>query len=117
MRCLQLLIASLAIAATPSFAQSPANSGKNVPPPTPDVKPPAMEIIDDSVEPQVTIRKRETDTVEEYRINGRLYKVKVTPLRGEPYYLIDQKGDGAFVRHEGPGTPGLSIPMWVIGTF
>ena len=55
--------------------------------------------------------------VEEYRVNGRLYKIKVTPLRGEPYILIDQRGDGSFVPMEGPGTPGLSIPQWVIGTF
>ena len=31
--------------------------------------------------------------------------------------LIDQRGDGSFVPMEGPGTPGLSIPQWVIGTF
>lgn len=119
MRCLQLLLASLAIAVAPALAQAQASSraGQTPPPPMPDAKPPAMEVIDDSVEPQVTIKKRETDTVEEYRVNGRLYKVKVIPLRGEPYYLIDQKGDGSFVRQEGPGTPSLSIPMWVIGTF
>ena len=40
-----------------------------------------------------------------------------TPLRGEPYYLIDHRGDGSFVPMEGPGTPGLSVPQWVIGTF
>jgi hypothetical protein len=69
------------------------------------------------VEPQVTILQREGETVEEYRVNGRLYKIRVIPLRGEPYILIDHRGDGSFVPQEGPGTPGLSVPQWVIGTF
>ena len=67
-------------------------------------------------EPQVTIRQRDTGTVEEYRMNGRLYKIKVIPFRGEPYILIDRRGDGSFIM-EGPGTPGLSVPQWVIGSF
>lgn len=73
--------------------------------------------LDDSMEPQVIIRQREGETIEEYRLNGRLYKIKVTPLRGEPYILVDHRGDGSFVPAEGPGAPGLSVPQWVIGTF
>ncbi|MGV8960220.1 MAG: DUF2782 domain-containing protein [Stenotrophomonas sp.] len=34
------------------------------------------------------------DTVEEYRINGQLRMVKVTPARGAPYYIYDRNGDG-----------------------
>ncbi len=34
------------------------------------------------------------DTVEEYRISGQLRMVKVTPVRGAPYYLYDRNGDG-----------------------
>jgi hypothetical protein len=34
------------------------------------------------------------DVIEEYRINGRLHLVKVTPLRGPTYYLQDRDGDG-----------------------
>ena len=75
----------------------------------------AQESVDG--EPDVTIRQEGDRTVEEYRVNGKLYKIRVIPLRGEPYILIDQRGDGSFVPQEGPGTPGLSIPQWVIGTF
>ena len=113
MRRLHLPVVLLAIVAAPTMAQNSPDV-----PAAPDARPPALEIIDDSVQPQVTIRKREGEMVEEYRVNGRLYKIKVTPLRGEPYFLIDQRGDGSFVPMEGgPGTPGLSIPQWVIGTF
>jgi hypothetical protein len=97
----------LAVAAMPLRAQTGAPADGQ----------PAVTPLDDSVQPEVTIIERESETVEEYRITGRLYKIKVTPLRGEPYILIDHRGDGSFVRQDGPGTPGLSVPQWVIGSF
>lgn len=107
-RILILFALSIGIAA-PVLAQTPA--------PVPDAKPPAMVPLDDSLEPQVTIVKREGNTFEERRINGKLYEVRVTPAHGVPYVLVDQSGDGNFVRVDAPGTPTLSVPMWVIGTF
>src|SRR5690606_6816800 len=46
------------------------------------------------IEPEVTIIRRDDAVIEEYRINGRMYMVKVTPKVGKPYYLVDQDGDG-----------------------
>lgn len=112
MRCLYPFLVLLAVAAIPASAQTAAEK-----PAAPDTRPPALQPLDDSIEPQVTIRQREGSTIEEYRVNGRLYKIRVIPARGAPYILIDQRGDGSFVPQEGPGTPGLSIPQWVIGTF
>lgn len=80
------------------------------PPPPPGYQP------DPALEPQVTIIKRGQDVVEEYRINNKLYMIKVTPPHGVPYYLVDSKGDGTFSRQE-PTDSGLRVPMWVIGTF
>ncbi|MFK3844546.1 DUF2782 domain-containing protein [Stenotrophomonas sp. Betaine-02u-21] len=34
------------------------------------------------------------DVLEEYRVAGQLRMVKVTPLRGAPYFIYDQNGDG-----------------------
>jgi hypothetical protein len=34
------------------------------------------------------------DVVTEYRVDGRLRALKVTPSRGVPYYLFDRNGDG-----------------------
>ena len=109
MRRSLFVIVLLAIFAAPGWAQTP--------PPVPDVQPPAMAPLDDSLEPQVTIKKQEGDTIEEHRLNGRLYKIKVTPKYGAPYTLVDLKGDGSFSPVDAPGTPALSVPMWVIGTF
>lgn len=60
------------------------------PPPLPD------ELMDeaDELQPEVTIRQQQDEVIEEYRVNGRLYMVKITPRRGAPYYLIDTDGDG-----------------------
>ena len=112
MRRLFAFIVLLGFAVTPVVAQT--STGR---PPVPDVKPPAMEVIDDSVQPQVTITMRGGDVVEEHRINGKLYRITVTPEHGVPYTLVDQSGDGSFVPMDTPGTPRLSVPMWVIGHF
>jgi len=87
--------------------------------PLPEPPPPPPGMIDDpGLEPQVTIRHRGEDRVEEYRIHGKLYMIKVTPPHGTPYYLVDPKGDGGFVRKDlGVGYKALSVPMWVIRTF
>lgn len=67
-----------------------------------DTTPPAMPDKSDGyaearqeLEPAVTIRRPGNEIIEEYRQNGRLYMVKITPSKGLPYYLIDSDGDGS----------------------
>lgn len=82
--------------------------------PLPDSPPPPSgSELDPALEPQVTIIKRGSDTVEEYRIGGKLYMLKVTPAHGVPYYLIDEKGDGKMTRQESLDF-GLRPPLWSI---
>ncbi len=64
------------------------------PPPTlPD------QVVDplpeEDLQPEVTIIRRGKDVIEEYRVGGQLYMVKITPSRGRPYYLVDSDGDGS----------------------
>ncbi|MDP3037634.1 MAG: DUF2782 domain-containing protein [Rhodocyclaceae bacterium] len=84
--------------------------------PLPEPPPPPPGLVDPALEPQVTITKRGEDRVEEFRMGGKLYMIKVTPPHGTPYYLIDPKGDGGFVRQD-VGDKTLSVPMWVIRSF
>ncbi|OGA53599.1 MAG: hypothetical protein A3G24_15775 [Betaproteobacteria bacterium RIFCSPLOWO2_12_FULL_62_13] len=110
----RLIVVLLLCAALPVAAQTkPKPSLQPVPEPPPP--PPGFE-LDPALEPQVTILKRGTDTVEEFRIGGRLYMIKVTPARGAPYYMIDEKGDGRFSRQYGLDS-GVRPPMWVIHQF
>ena len=116
-RILQLTILLAAFAVVlpvvpPVFAQDRL---KAQPIPEPPLPPPGFE-LDPALEPQVTILKRGEESVEEYRISGKLYMVKVTPPGGRPYYLIDERGDGKFSRQESHDT-GLRPPMWVIHSW
>jgi len=43
------------------------------------------------------------DLIEEYRVAGQLHVVKITPLRGPTYFLIDSNGDGLLDSSEGEG--------------
>lgn len=67
-------------------------------------------------EPEVTIIRQTEQTVEEYRAGGKLYMIKITPKHGKPYYLVDDRGDGKFVRQESLDS-GLRVPRWVIRSF
>jgi len=85
--------------------------------PVPEPGPPPPEVANDpELAPQITVIRRENETVEEFRVNGRLTMVKVTPLHGRPYYLIAQGTDGAFIRRDSLDT-GLKIPMWLLFSF
>lgn len=108
---------ALPVAAQNAVAQTAVTQNKpNAQPiPEPPPPPPGFE-LDPALEPQVTIRKRGEDTVEEYRISGKLYMIKVTPPGGRPYFLIDERGDGKFSRQESHDT-GLRPPMWIIHQF
>jgi hypothetical protein len=111
----RLLLAALLTAAVAAHAQAPSKPQAVQPVPQPAAPPPGME-LDPFLEPQVTIIRRGTDTVEEYRIGGKLYMLKVTPPNGAPYYLIDEQGDGRFSRQNTLDS-GIRPPMWVIKSF
>jgi hypothetical protein len=99
------------VLALPAAAQNQPADLQPVPEPPP---PPGQ--TDPALEPQVTITKRGADKVEEYRMNGRLYMLKVTPPHGTPYYLIDNRGDGVWSRRDSLDS-GLRVPQWVIHSF
>jgi len=77
-------------------------------PPEPESAPPEEE-----EEVEVTIIRRKDAVIEEYRVNGELRAVKITPTYGEPYYLVDTDGNGHMERRLSL-SDGLRIPSWVI---
>jgi len=62
----------------------------------------------------VVIVQHEDETVEEYRIGGRVYMIKVEPGKGVPYYLVDTDGDGKLETHYSDLTENIVIPQWVL---
>lgn len=107
--CMLLLQGSVtfALAADPNKAQRELL--EEVPPPPKIIEGEPME------EPQVTIRKKGKETVEEYRLNGKLYMMKVTPEGGVPYYLHKNDPEGPWI-NDGPSAP-LSVPQWILFRF
>lgn len=67
----------------------------------------------ESIEPEINIIQKDDRTIEEYRMNGQIYMIKVTPTVGVPYYFIDTDGDGSFdsQQHE---LSGHIVPNWIL---
>jgi len=97
-----LAVSAVLLGASPLQAPLAAQEELEKPPPLPPPQPAGQEsdvpippkVQDEQVEPTVIIREEEDRRIEEYRMNGQLYMVKVTPRGGIPYYYIDRDGDG-----------------------
>ncbi|MBT6356079.1 DUF2782 domain-containing protein [Methylophilaceae bacterium] len=63
-------------------------------------------------EPEITIRKEGTKRIEEHRINGNLYYIKVTPEGFPPYYLVRETEGGDWIRQD--DLKPLVVPQWVL---
>jgi len=68
----------------------------------------------DSIEPEVNIIQKDDQLIEEYRLNGKLYMIKVTPAVGKPYYLTDTDGDGSLESRQFELDSGLLVPNWIL---
>ena len=82
-----------------------------------DVTPPESTFESDYInEPEITITKDGKSITEEYRINGQLYMVKVTPDGAPPYYLYKENEGSGWMRVDVISEP-LIVPQWVIFEF
>ena len=116
---MRILIAAILLAAAlPAAAQSgarprpPGTMPLDEPPP-----PPPMVQTDPALEPQVSIRTEGEQSVQEYRIKGKLYMQRVTPKNGRPYILVDHRGDGTFTKLDNTIDSGVRVPQWVLAEF
>ena len=125
------LFAAAGVAAAPVLAQSPAPAPPPIPanatpPPIPEnaapppaspnnaQRPPPPDVYGEpNLESQVTIIRKDADTVEEIRVNGELRYVRVTPRGGKTYYLVPNSNGKNFLRYDSLGS-NLSVPMWLL---
>ena len=64
-------------------------------------------------QPEVRIIRKKDTLIEEYRVNGRLRFVKITPSSGSPYYMVDTDGDGVLeTREDNFSNP--PINQWIL---
>ncbi len=99
------------IAALLLSAAGPLAAADDAVPEPPDL-PPTLE-SGHSIEPEVTILETDKGRVTEYRVRGRLYMVRIQPVVGPAYFLLDTDGDGELdVREDDPRN--ISIPQWIL---
>jgi hypothetical protein len=89
LKCSSLLLAGLLLGSPLALAEDPAPGA----------------------EPDVTIRTEGDKTISEYRINGFLYAIKVTPSIGEPYFLVRADASQMWMRSD---KPEMLVPAWEI---
>lgn len=112
--CALLAAALLAVPAIASAQLAPAPPPPKLEP-LPEIPPPPELAGDPDLEPQVTITRKDGETVEEARVAGRVVWIKVTPRHGRPYFLVPDPS-GQFQIRSSLDT-GLVIPLWVLFTF
>ncbi|NBC15280.1 MAG: DUF2782 domain-containing protein [Gammaproteobacteria bacterium] len=108
--CLGLGLGATAAAQSP--AQSPAQPEEE----SPFLSAPAVPVPPtqrERVEPEVTIIETDEEVIYEYRVKGQVYMVKVEPVAGPPYYLMDTDGDGTLDVQDSR-EPNLALPQWLL---
>ncbi|WP_227105304.1 DUF2782 domain-containing protein [Chromobacterium rhizoryzae] len=106
----RLLSALALLPLTAAWADTPPPAKTPVPPP-----PTISEQNAATAEPEVRIIQKGEEKIEEYRLNGHLYMVKVTPSHGVPYYLMDDNGSGTMKQIDPANR--IIIPRWVLIRF
>jgi len=79
--------------------------------------PPPPEVMrsGEALEPEVTIREAERETIYEYRVAGKIVMVKVQPKGGlPPYYFFDQNGDGELEHSHVHPRHAPTVNQWVL---
>ena len=113
---MRTVIAILLATASAAYAQSGA---RPLPPgsvPLQDAPPPPP-LSETAPVADVTTRTEGDQVIEEHRIKGRLFMMKVRPRHGKAYVLMDNKGDGTFTRLEQTLDQQIRAPQWVLLEF
>lgn len=99
MTATRLAFATALLLAAPAFAQ-------DVPIPEKIPSPPSEEL-----EPSVTIRTGDNgDVITEYREAGQVYMIRVKPVRGVEYTIVDTNGDGKLDKRDAEESGGV-VPV------
>lgn len=67
------------------------------------------------MEADITIRREGDKVIQEYKVNGKIYKIKIVPAVGPAYYFIDPDGDGEMEEvSESDLVNGMKVNQWTI---
>ncbi len=79
-----------------------------------DLPPPPIppKVPNEEVVPSVVITEKEGERIEEYSRDGRVYMVKITPIKGPPYWYLDEDGDGQLELRDPDNGQGRVRPVY-----
>lgn len=112
---MRLIILAILLGAAAAYAGDVTQDNLEAVPEPPTLPDPVES--GEAIEPEVTIIQREDRVIEEYRINGNLYMIKIIPSAGPPYYLIDRDGDGRMESRRDGIYEDIAVPQWVLFTW
>ena len=75
---------------------------------------PAQIVSGENMAPDITITRNKKAEMTEYRVNGKLYMVKISPKNAPAYYMIDSDGDGSLDERQSGLQEGMQIPQWML---
>jgi len=78
-------------------------------PPPPPIPP---KVPNEEVAPSVVISEKEGERIEEYSRDGRVYMVKITPIKGPAYWYLDEDGDGRLELRDPDNGQGRVRPVY-----
>ncbi len=83
---------------------------------TPEVPEMPLPVEDGEVmEADITISREGDKIIHEYKVNGKIYKIKVVPAIGPAYYFIDPDGDGEMEEvTESDVVNGMKVNQWTL---
>jgi hypothetical protein len=112
------LVSLSVMSVQPLLAQEDLERPPPIPPEGSGDVPIPPKIQQEQIEPTVTIREEEDRRIEEYRLDGLVYMIKVTPEGGIPYYYMDNDGDGRLELDINQSTPNPVQPVyWKVGEW
>lgn len=106
-RTIKRCATAIGLLALSGAAAAAGETAIEAPPPPPPLQ------SGEPLEPEVTIRRTDRETIYEYRRNGQLFLVRVQPRFGPPYHFVDVNGDGNLQYR--PGDPVRDdINQWIL---
>jgi hypothetical protein len=110
---LALSLPALMLCATLAPAPAPAQDDTGGSPFLSAPAVPSQSFDPAQVEPEVTITETDTEVIYEYRVKGEVYMVRVDPIVGPSYYLMDLDGDGVLDPVD-QRPDNLAVPQWLL---
>ncbi len=75
---------------------------------------PDLSVTPADLTPEIEVHDYSNRRVEEYRVNGHLYMIKISPAAGAPYYLIDDDGSGHMEYRRDAAGRDIRVPQWTL---